>query len=213
MLLIDLFIGKIYTTLQASSAVVGVAVAAAVMTGITSPSAVKYVEGGLIIFCGIMGASGAWGSRLLAKAIENLRVENENYSRNNEEHERLNAELSGKLASLEENNSAFMKSNNMLESQVKKLQAVVHMSEESKTFLENQIKQLMSSLSENGDKFIDFNTILSENIDKSATTAEMMNILLNKLGSVQFSVIDKNGDGAISKDEMMMFVENTSHTK
>lgn len=206
MLLIDLFIGKIYTTLQASSAVVGVAVAAAVMTGITSPSAVKYVEGGLIIFCGIMGASGAWGSRLLAKAIENLRVENENYSRNNEEHERLNTDLSGKLNSLGE-------SNNMLESQVKKLQAVVHMSEESKTFLENQIKQLMSSLSENGDKFIDFNAILSENIDKSATTAEMMNILLNKLGSVQFSVIDKNGDGAISKDEMMMFVENTSHTK
>src|SRR6185369_11273655 len=119
---VDLFIGKIYATFQAASAVVGVAVAAAVMVGIDSPSAVKYIEGGLIIFCGIMGASGAWGSRLLAKAIGDLRVENSRYAENNDEHQRLNKVHEEENMKYSEENEKLAVENNELTENNNKLE-------------------------------------------------------------------------------------------
>jgi chromosome segregation ATPase len=134
-----------------------------------------------------------------------------------------NAELQGKIAKLDEQNAEFAKQNSEFgkrneelvklnaefDLQTKKLQKAVAFSETNRAMLEGQIKELMSSLSENGDKFVNFNEILSNNINKSATTAEMMNSLLSKLGDTQFANIDKDGDGAITKEELIKWAENS----
>ena len=306
--MISLFMGKIYASLQGFFGIANIIASIIVMIGVQCDNILQYIVGAFVIMGAVMTISGAWGSRLLAKTIGELRVENTRYSENNAHHESLNRqheeenkklqdqnaklrktandlqtatasaqesaekskqsadalsqqnsmlesniimlkstinateeelnklrsevfelravkeELMGENKKLELNVSDLRKNNDKLENslgelqeniakhekQTKKMQKIITIAEANRKRAEQQMENLMASLAETGDDFVNFNEVLSKNVDKTASTAEKMDALLSKLGSAKFAELDKDGDGNITREELMEWVDQQS---
>jgi len=145
---------------------------------------------------------------------KNLISENLKFSENNEN-------LSLSLLEMRENNKHlsylnedYLNNNIVLNKEITKLYKNNKYQEsqiDSLRIIQNQAKQLIASLMTAGDDFSNFNSTLLESIEKIENTSEAMNIVLEKICCHRFDEIDLNGDGLITKEELITWASKKNH--
>jgi hypothetical protein len=176
----DFLIGKIYNTVKGSSTV------ASLVAGILTVSgAARYpleLPIGIVVLLGsFLSAFDIYGQKQLYDALK-------------KEHEFLESANN----TFRQENDKLSVTGKTLTSEVSKLEQQV----QKLKVIQDNANNLIKSLMDCGDKFQDFNKVIAENVDKLQDTSAMMEVLLIKLKDSKFTEIDKNKDGAISKEEM-----------
>jgi len=156
----------------------------------------------------------------LEKKLKSLKTDLVSLKKMNNNYEKNNKELSKELTVLSKQNKLFDKEINKLEKNNGKLLNQINTLNENNGILDSHVKQLVNqidglkivqnqsklliaSLMNVGDDFSDFSESLVGEIDRIENISDAMDILLNKLAYDKFDEIDLDGDGTLTRNELL----------
>jgi hypothetical protein len=124
--------------------------------------------------------------------------------------------LAGENSTLKVNVSSLSTNNQILSQNIvglQNMQATATRQIESLKLVQAQSKLLIQTLMTTSSDMKDIQSCLLSGLDKIEHTSDALTLILDKLTSNQFSAIDQNHDGSISRDELENWVRNSQTTK
>lgn len=159
-------------------------------------------------------------NQMLQSNISTLQDQNMQFKSNNLELQKHTVELQTINTELQKQTADFKINNQTLEQQTKDLQKI---NQELSTFgdqqkrqidslrlVQAQSKQLIQALMTAGDDFKEFQSTLTDSMNRIENTSDAMTLLLDKLTTNQFRTIDTNNDGSITRDELQSWSKHNN---
>ena len=140
-------------------------------------------------------------NQMLQKNIINLQEQNENLKQTNTLFAINNQDLQHNIKELNQSSISLQTRIDELSSLKDQQQRQI----DSLRLVQAQSKQLIQALMTAGDDFKQFQSTLTDSMNRIETTSDAMALLLEKLQVNQFKAIDANNDGSITKEELELW--------
>jgi len=145
-------------------------------------------------------------NQMLIKNIGSLQDQCDDFQKANNAFMKENNVLHERINEFKSLNEDFASKNQSLQTKITELSGFSEQQKrqiESLRIVQAQSKQLIHALMSAGDDFKQFQSTLTDSMNRIENTSDALTLLLDKLNVNQFRVIDTNGDGSITYEELL----------